>query len=188
MGMADSASYAGIVETLLIAGLVLVVLVVLAVVAAGVALVVWLRHLWRRARRSRAVARVVREVALARPLVVYRDVLRLAPPGATDLTIKVQRKALTLEAVGDQLEPQQRFRVEETTRRYLPDTMDAYRMAVMDGDPARRRDASRMLVQQLSELDGNLDSIAAAAGDSALAALRANGLFLGEVSRRVREQ
>jgi hypothetical protein len=173
------------VETLLVAALVLVALVVVAATVVAVALFAWVRHLWREFRRTRTFSQVARGAALVRPLVTYRGLLRQAPPGTADLTFRLQRKALTLESIEDQLGPEQRFRVEETTRRYLPDTMNAYPVAMLSKDTGRRREASRMLVEQLTVLEANLDTIASGAGENAIAALEANGLFLHQVSSKL---
>ena len=118
-------------------------------------------------------------------MLAYRDVLSRAPIDATNLTLRIQRKAMALESVKEELGTEQRFRVEETTRRYLPDTMNAYRKAVAASEAGQRAEASRMLIEQLSRLDANLDGIAAGAGESALAAMKANGHFLDELSAEV---
>lgn len=167
-------------------GIALVILFVVAGAGVAVVLLAWFRHLWRELRRTPMFGgQIARGASLARPMVMYRDVLSRAPLNATNLTLRIQRKALALESIKDELGSEQRFRVEETTRRYLPDTMDAFRKALVANDAQQRTEATRLLEEQLSQLDANLDGIAAGAGESALAALKANGHFLDEVSSQL---
>jgi hypothetical protein len=173
------------VGTLFVIGIIVAILFVLAGTGVAVLLFAWFRHLWRDLRRTPVFgAQVARGANLARPVLAYRDVLSRAPIDATNLTLRIQRKAMALESVKEELGAEQRFRVEETTRRYLPDTMNAYRKTLAASD-AQHTEASRLLVEQLSQLDANLDGIAAGASESALAALKANGHFLDELSAEV---
>ena len=116
-------------------------------------------------------------------MVAYRDALRRAPARASQLTYRVQRKALALEGISSHLGTEQRFRVAETSRRYLPDTLEAYRLVVAGSDGRPPPEASRLLLGQLSQLEASLDGIAVGAGERGLDALRANGLFLSAISR-----
>jgi len=72
------------------------------------------------------------------PLDRYRDLLGQAHPEAVAQTARILGKARALERVKDQLGPDDRFHVEETTRRYLPDTMNAYRLATAAADGEQR--------------------------------------------------
>ena len=169
-------------------GIVILVLLLVAAGVVGVLLFAWLRHIWRDLRRTPTFSQVARGARMARPLLAYSDVLRLAPSAAAPLTFRIQRKALALATIREQLGSEERFRLDETTGRYLPDTMNAFRMAVATREPARRGEASQLLIDQLSRLDSNLDRIATSAGESGIAALKANGLFLDEISAGLREQ
>ena len=169
-------------ESLLIAGIVVLVITLVAVVTIAAVFVAWLRRLWRSLRQSPTLSWIARRAETARQVFSYREALRLAPPRATDLTLRVQRKATALEAIAGELGPRERFRVEQTTRRYLPDTLNAFQMALMGGDSERRKVAQALLVDQLSRLEGNLDRIAAGAGDKGIAALSANGMFIDSIS------
>jgi hypothetical protein len=175
-------TYAGDVETLLLAGLVALLLVLAIGTGVVLLLFVWLRQLWRELRRTPSFSRMASRAAVARPMLTYRDVLRRAPPAALELTSRLQRKALALESIRDQLGSEQRFRVAETTRRYLPDTMNAFRLALAGADDGRQGEASALLVKQLSDLEAGLDGIAAGAGEKGLLALRANGVFLDQLT------
>jgi len=169
-------------ETFLLVMLGLLVAMVLFGVLTATTLALLLRRLVRRLRGSPTYSRVARAATLARPMVAYRDALRRAPARATQLTYRVQRKALALETISRHLGTEQRFRVAETTRRYLPDTLEAYRLVVAGSDGRPPQEASRLLVGQLSQLEASLDGIAVGAGETGLEALRANGLFLGAIS------
>jgi hypothetical protein len=175
-------------ETFLLVVLGLFVVLVLFGLLTATTLVLLLRRLVRRLRGSPTYSRVARTATLARPMVAYRDALRRAPARATQLTYRVQRKALALEAISRHLGPEQRFRVAETSRRYLPDTLEAYRRVVTGSDGRPPAEASRLLVGQLSQLEATLDGIAVGAGDTGLDALRANGLFLSAISRSANER
>lgn len=142
----------------------------------------WARQMWREVRRTPTFGQVSRGMAMARPVLAYRDVLRRAPALATELTVRIQRKAIALEAIGAQLGAEPRFRVGETTKRYLPDTMEAYRVAAVGQGTEQREEASRLLVEQLTQIDRNLDRIASGAGEAGISALRANGIFLDQIS------
>jgi hypothetical protein len=176
------------VEAVLVAGIVIVVLLLVAAGVVGFLLFAWLRHVWRDLRGTPTFSQVARGARMARPLLAYRDVLRLAPSAAAPLTFRIQRKAMALATIRDQLGAEERFRLDETTGRYLPDTMNAFRMAVTTREPAGRGEASQLLMDQLSQLDSNLDRIAGSAGETGMAALRANGVFLGEISADMRER
>jgi hypothetical protein len=169
-------------ETFLLVVLGLLVVLVLLGLLTATTLVLLLRRLVRRLRGSPTYSRVARAATLARPMVAYRDALRRAPSRATQLTYRVQRKAVALEAISSHLGPEQRFRVVETTRRYLPDTLEAFRLVVAGSDGRPPPEASRLLVGQLSQLEASLDGIAVGAGETGLEALRANGLFLSAIS------
>lgn len=145
------------------------------------------RHIWRELRKAPAFQEVARGAQVARPFLVYRDALRRAPLEATQITLRIDRKVRALGAVGESLPDEQRFRLEETTARYLPDTMEAYRKALVGADLDQRREVSAMLLEQLNELDQNLDRIAASAGETGLAALRANGAFLDQISSDIQD-
>lgn len=170
----------------------LAVVVIIAVVVAllvlgllGVAvtlLLAWLRGLWHEFRTTPMVSGIAQSANTARPLVQYRDVLRLAPPQATAQTVRIQRKALALERVKDHLGAEDRFHVEETTRRYLPDTMNAYRLAVTGADGEQRSAAAQLLMKQLAQLEETVDGAARGAGEVGMRALRANGQFLNEIA------
>jgi hypothetical protein len=171
-------------------GTLLVVLIVAAamfvLVGGAVAWVVlaWIRQMWREVRRTPTFGRVSRGVGMARPVLAYRDVLRRAPAQATEMVVRIQRKAQALDAIRDQLGSEPRYRIAETTTRYLPDTLQAYRIAVVGQGREQRQEASRLLIDQLGAIDRNLDRIAAGAGETGIAALRANGVFLDEISER----
>ncbi|MBO0686870.1 MAG: hypothetical protein J2P45_27295 [Candidatus Dormibacteraeota bacterium] len=179
-------------ETFLLVALGVFLALALLGLGTGLALFFSLRHLTRRFRRAAAGTRVGTQVGrmarLAGPMVVHREALRLAPPRATELTFRIQRKALALEAIAAQLSPESRFRVVETSRRYLPDTLNAYRLASAGRDRRQRTEAAELLVGQLSEVEAMLDGIAVGSGDAGLAALRANGAFLNVISGRLQER
>lgn len=168
--------------TALIVGLALAAFFVLFGVGIVVLFVAWLRQLWAEFRRTPTVSSLTRGARAARPVVAYRDVLRHAPPDTATRTLRIQRKALALEGIEAQLDSQDRFRVRETTRRYLPDTMQAFRVATMGEGGDRRREAARMLGEQLGQIESTLDRIASGAGENGLAILETNGRFLGEIS------
>lgn len=168
--------------TALIVGLAIAVFFVLFGVGIAVLFVAWLRQLWGEFRRTPTVSSLTRGARAARPVVAYRDVLRHAPADTATRTLRIQRKALALEGIEAQLDSQDRFRVRETTRRYLPDTMQAFRMATMGEGADRRRDAGRMLNEQLGRIESQLDRIATGAGENGLAILETNGRFLDEIS------
>ncbi|MBO0707607.1 MAG: hypothetical protein J2P43_06430 [Candidatus Dormibacteraeota bacterium] len=162
---------------------VVVALLVLGLLGTAVAvLVAWLRGLWHEFRTTPMVSGIAQSASVARPLVQYRDVLRLAPPEATAQTVRIQRKALALERVRDHLEAEDRFHVEETTRRYLPDTMNAYRLAVTGASGEQRSAAAQLLMKQLAQLEETVDTAARGAGEVGMRALRANGQFLEQIS------
>jgi hypothetical protein len=171
------------VTTVLTIGLAGLFLLGLISVLAGLVFFAWLRQLWRELRRTPTFSQIARRAAVAKPMLTYRDALRRAPGLATDLTLRLNRKALALEVISNKLGSEQRFRVEETTRRYLPDTLNAFQMALVGADAERRDRASKMLVEQLAQLESSLDSIAAGAGEDGIAALQANGAFIEEISR-----
>ncbi|MBO0683514.1 MAG: hypothetical protein J2P45_10190 [Candidatus Dormibacteraeota bacterium] len=179
------------VETFLLVALGVVLALALVGLASGLALFFSLRHLARRFRRAAAGTwvgtRVGRMARLAGPMVVHRETLRLAPPRATELTFRIQRKVLALQTIAAQLPPESRFRVGETSRRYLPDTLNAYRLASASRDRRQRTEASGLLVGQLSELEAMLDRIAGGTGEAGLAALKANGAFLNVISGHSQE-
>lgn len=161
---------------------VVLALVALGLIAAAIALTLsWLRSTWREFRSAPMVSGLTRTASVAMPLVQYRDVLRLAPAEATAQTMRIQRKALALERVRDHLAAEDRYHVEETTRRYLPDTMNAYRLAVTGADAEQRQAASALLRQQLAQLEDNMDSAARGAGEVGMRALQANGQFLRQI-------
>lgn len=166
----------------MIAGVVIVVLVLVAVVMITVIAIAWLRRLWASFLHNRTVEWIARRATIARQALSYREALSLAPSRATALTFRVQRKAVALEAISGELDSKERFRVEQTTRRYLPDTLNAFQMAVMGGDAERRRVAQDLLVDQLAQLEDNLDRIAVDAGDRGIDVLMANGLFIRSIS------
>ena len=168
--------------TALIVGLAIAAFVVLFGVGIVVLFVAWLRQLWAEFRSTPTVSSLTRGARAARPVVAYRDVLRQAPADTATRTLRIQRKALALEDIEAQLDSQDRFRVRETTRRYLPDTMQAFRMASMGEGGDRRREAARMLNEQLGQLESALDRIATGAGENGLAILETNGRFLDEIS------
>ncbi|HYZ02022.1 MAG TPA: hypothetical protein VFA92_11055 [Candidatus Binatia bacterium] len=168
--------------TALIVGLAIAAFFVLFGVGIAVLFVAWLRQLWGEFRRTPTVSSLARGARAARPVVAYRDVLRHAPADTATRTLRIQRKALALEGIEAQLDSQDRFRVRETTRRYLPDTMQAFRMATMGEGADRRRDAARMLNEQLGQIESQLDRIATGAGENGLAILETNGRFLDEIS------
>jgi hypothetical protein len=170
------------VESLLIAGIVALLIALAAVVTIAAVSIAWLRRLWRSLHRNPTLSWIARRVETAKQVFSYREALRLAPPPATDLTFRVQRKAMALEGMAGELGPKERFRVEQTTRRYLPDTLNAFQMALMGGDDERRKLARELLVDQLSQLEGNLDRIAVGAGEKGIAALKANGMFIDSIS------
>ena len=158
-------------------------LLVLGALAGAVALLTaWLRSLWHEFRSTPVVSELSRSANLAKPLVAYRDSLRLAPPEATTRTMRIQRKALALERISDRLGDEERFRVGETTRRYLPDTMQAYRLAVTGADAGSRREASKLLIEQLARIEEGVDEAASTAGEQGMRVLEANGRFLAEIS------
>lgn len=162
---------------------VVVALLVLGLVGTAVALLLaWLRGLWHEFREAPMVGGIARTAGAARPLVQYRDVLRLAPAEATAQTIRIQRKAMALERVKEHLGAEDRFHVEETTRRYLPDTMSAYRLAVTGAEGEQRTAAARLLMKQLAQLEDTVDTAARGAGEVGMRALRANGQFLEQIS------
>lgn len=162
---------------------IVVALLVLGVFGAAVALLLaWLRGLWSEFRNTPLVGGISRTAAVTRPLVEYRDVLRLAPPEATAQTVRIQRKAMALERVKQHLEAEDRYRVEETTRRYLPDTMDAYRLAVTGAGGEQRTAAAQLLMKQLAQLEDTVDDAARGAGEIGMRALRANGDFLQQIT------
>lgn len=162
---------------------VVVALLVLGVLGASVALLLaWLRGLWNEFRSTPIVGGITQTATTARPLVQYRDVLRLAPPEATAQTVRIQRKALALERVKEHLEAEDRYHVEETTRRYLPDTMNAYRLAVTGADGEQRTAAAQLLMKQLAQLEDTVDGAARGAGEVGMRALRANGDFLQQIT------
>ena len=167
--------------SLLIAGIAILVIALVAGVTV-VAVYAWLRRLWRSLAQSPTLSWVARRAQTARQVLSYRDALRHAPPRATELTLRVQRKATALEAIAGDLDPKERFRVEQTTRRYLPDTLNAFQMAMLGSDDERRRVARKLLVDQLAQLEGNLDRIAVGAGEKGIDALRANGMFIDSIS------
>ena len=181
-GSGAAADYARIVESLLVVGIVVFLVALVAMVTITAVSIAWLRRLWRSLRQSPTLSWIARRAETARQVLTYREALRLAPPRATDLTLRVQRKAMALEGIAGELGPRERFRVEQTTRRYLPDTLNAYRMALMGGDDERREVAQELLVDQLSRLEGNLDRIAVGAGEKGIAALKANGMFIDSIS------
>lgn len=161
---------------------VVVALLVLGLFGAAVALLLgWLRGLWHEFRTTPMVSGIAQGATITRPLVQYRDVLRLAPPEATAQTVRIQRKALALERVKEQLGAEDRFHVEETTRRYLPDTMNAYRLAVTGADGHQRSAAAQLLMKQLAQLEDTVDTAARGAGEVGMRALRANGQFLEQI-------
>ena len=163
--------------------IVVVALLVLGLLGAAVALLAaWLRGVWREFRSTPVVGSITQGASVARPLVQYRDVLRLAPAEATAQTVRIQRKALALERIKDDLGAEDRFHVEETTRRYLPDTMNAYRLAVTGADPEQRTAAARLLMKQLAQLEESVDTAAKGAGEVGMRALRANGDFLEQIT------
>jgi hypothetical protein len=168
--------------TALIVGLAIAAFFVLFGVGIAVLFVAWLRQLWGEFRRTPTVSSLARGARAARPMVAYRDVLRLAPADTATRTLRIQRKAIALEGIEGQLDSQDRFRVRETTRRYLPDTMQAFRLATMGDGGDRRREAARMLNEQLGQIESTLDRIASGAGDNGLAILETNGRFLDEIS------
>jgi hypothetical protein len=162
---------------------VVVALLVLGLLGTAVALLVaWLRGVWHEFRSAPMVSSIAQGANAARPLVQYRDVLRLAPAEATAQTVRIQRKALALERVKEQLGAEDRFHVEETTRRYLPDTMNAYRLAVTGSDSQQRMAAAQLLMKQLAQLEDTVDTAARGAGEVGMRALRANGDFLEQIS------
>lgn len=169
-------------ESLLVAAIAVLLIAFAVVVTVAVVTIAWLRRLWRSLRRSPTLSWVARRAETARQAFSYRDALRRAPPRATDLTLRVQRKAMALEVIAGELDPKERFRVEQTSRRYLPDTLNAFQMALMGGDNERVEAAQQLLVDQLSHLEGNLDRIAVHAGAKGIAALRANGMFIDSIS------
>jgi hypothetical protein len=177
----------GVVGTAAVIVLSLVALLIILGVVITVVLVAWLRTLWREFRRTPVFGSVARGVNMAGPAIAYRDVLRKAPLEATSLTLRIQRKVLALEGIKQYLGTEQVFRVQETSRRYLPDTMAAYRTTLVATDADQRTEASRMLVAQLSRIDSNLDEIAAGAGERGIAELKANGAFLDELSTDLKE-
>lgn len=159
-----------------------VALLVLGLAGAAVALLLgWLRGLWHEFRTTPMVSGIAQSASTARPLVQYRDVLRLAPPEATAQTVRIQRKALALERVGDHLAAEDRFHVEETTRRYLPDTLSAYRLAVTGAGGEQRSAAAQLLMRQLAQLEETVDGAARGAGEVGMRALLANGQFLEQI-------
>jgi hypothetical protein len=168
-------------ESLLIVGIVILVLVLVAVITIA-ALIAWLKRLWRSLAQSPTVSWIARRAETAGQVLSYRDALRQAPPRAAELTFRVRRKATALEAIAGELGPRERFRVEQTTRRYLPDTLNAFQMSLLGSDDERRKLARELLVDQLSQLESNLDRIAVSAGEKGIAALRANGLFIDSIS------
>jgi hypothetical protein len=175
-------SYASRMGTALFVGLAIAAFFVLFGVGIAVLLVAWLRQLWGEFRRTPTVSTLTRGARAARPVVAYRDVLRQAPAETATRTLRIQRKALALEGIEGQLDSQDRFRVRETTRRYLPDTMQAFRLATMGEGGDRRREASRMLSEQLAQIETTLDRIASGAGENGLAILETNGRFLDQIS------
>jgi hypothetical protein len=170
----------------IVLGLLALLLVIGAVIS--VVLVSWARQLWRDFRGTPVFGTASRGVNLAGPVLAYRDVLRRAPLDATNLTLRIQRKAKALEGIRQHLGTEQLFRVEETTRRYLPDTMNAYRSTLVASAAPQRAEASRLLVAQLVQIDSNLDEIAAGAGERGIAALKANGMFLEEISSELKPE
>jgi hypothetical protein len=174
--------YARKVESLLIAGIVVLVIALGAVVAITVVTIAWLRRLWLSLRQNPTLSWIARRAATAKQVLSYREALRLAPRRATELTFRVQRRAMALQEIAGELGPKERFRVEQTTRRYLPDTLNAFQMAVMGSDLEGRRVAQELLMAQLSQLEGNLDQIAVNAGERGIATLRANGIFIDSIS------
>lgn len=168
--------------TFLVIVLSLVALLVILGVVISVVLIAWVRSLWRTFRRTPVFGSVAQGVNLAGPALTYRDVLRKAPLEATNLTMRIQRKVLALEGIKEHLGTEQLFRVQETSRRYLPDTMTAYRSTLVATNSPQRAEASKMLIEQLSRIDSNLDEIASGAGERGIAALKANGMFLDELS------
>jgi hypothetical protein len=169
------------VGTALVILLAVLAFCVLVVGAVTWAIFAFVRHLWREVRRTPTFGQVSRGVSMARPVIAYREALRRAPSEATELVVRIQRKAMALDAVKEHLGPEPRFRVGETTARYLPDTMQAYRVASVGQGRQQRLEASRLLLQQLAQMDRNLDRIASGAGETGIQALRANGAFLGEI-------
>ena len=162
---------------------VVVALLVLGLLGTAVALLAaWLRGVWREFRNTPMVGGITQGASVARPLVQYRDVLRLAPAEATAQTVRIQRKALALERIKDDLGAEDRYHVEETTRRYLPDTMNAYRLAVTGAGPEQRTAAARLLMKQLAQLEESVDTAAKGAGETGMRALRANGDFLEQIT------
>ncbi|MBO0701519.1 MAG: hypothetical protein J2P38_01205 [Candidatus Dormibacteraeota bacterium] len=162
---------------------IVVALLVVGLLGTAVALLLaWLRGLWHEFRTTPMVSGFTQTASTARPLVQYRDVLRLAPPEATAQTVRIQRKALALERVKDQLGAEDRFHVEETTRRYLPDTMNAYRLAVTGAGGEQRSAAAQLLMKQLAQLEETVDGAARGAGEVGMRALRANGDFLQQMA------
>jgi len=162
---------------------VVVALLVLGLFGAAVALLLgWLRGLWHEFRTTPMVSGIAQSANNVRPLVQYRDVLRLAPPEATAQTVRIQRKAVALERIKDNLGAEDRFHVEETTRRYLPDTMNAYRLAVTGADGGQRSAAAQLLMKQLAQLEETVDTAARGAGEVGMRALRANGDFLEQIT------
>ena len=166
----------------------LVALLVILGVVITVVLVAWLRQLWREFRRTPVFGSVARGVNLAGPALAYRDVLLKAPLEATNLTLRIQRKVLALEGIKRYLGTEQLFRVQETTSRYVPDTMAAYRTTLVAGNTGQHSEASEMLLAQLARIDANLDEIAAGAGERGIAELKANGAFLDEISSDLKEE
>jgi hypothetical protein len=171
-----------LVESLLIVGIVVAVIAFAAMVTIAALAVAWMRRLWRSLGQSPTLSWIARRAETARQALAFREALRLAPPRATTLTFRVQRKARALETIAGELDSRERFRVEQTTRRYLPDTLNAFQLAVMGGDDERRKVAQELLVDQLSQLEGNLDRIAVSAGEKGISALRANGMFIDSIS------
>lgn len=162
---------------------VVVALLVLGLIGTAVALLLaWLRGIWHEFRATPLVGTITQSANTTRPLIQYRDVLRLAPPEATAQTMRIQRKAMALERVKDHLEAEDRYHVEETTRRYLPDTMNAYRLAVTGADPRQRTAAAQLLMKQLAQLEDTVDGAARGAGEIGMRALRANGDFLQQIT------
>ena len=169
-------------ESLLIVAIVVAFVALATVTTIAAVSIAWLRRRWRSLRQSPTLSWIARRAETARQVLSYREALRQAPPRAADLTLRVQRKAMALEAIAGELGPRERFRIEQTTRRYLPDTLNAFQMALMGSDDERRKVARELLVDQLSQLEGNLDRIAVGAGQKGIAALRANGMFIDSIS------
>jgi hypothetical protein len=168
--------------TVVFVGLAIAAFFILFGVGVAVLIVAWLRQLWGEFRRTPTISSLARGAQAARPVVAYRDVLRQAPADTAPRTLRIQRKALALEHIEGQLDSQDRFRVRETTRRYLPDTMQAFRLATMGDGGDRRQEAARMLSEQLGQIETTLDRIAGSAGENGLAILETNGRFLDEIS------